>query len=73
MTMLEAVTLPKPQYEILRLPDGRHSGARFDPVRGVLEIQYKGSKYLFDLAQIKEAIDEKKNVCYDTCSGGSNR
>jgi hypothetical protein len=55
MTENSPATLPQPQYKPLRLPDGTHSGVCYDPLRGVLEIQRKGTKYYFDLAVMYNA------------------
>jgi hypothetical protein len=55
---------PVPQYEILRLPNGKHSGACFDARRFVLEIQRDGIKYYFDLALFSQGIDKLDEVCY---------
>lgn len=43
-------SLPTANYVALRLPDGRHSGVRWDAARGVLEVQKQGVRYYFDLA-----------------------
>jgi len=45
---------PVAQYESIFLPDGTHSGVRFDRNRGILEIQKKGVKYFFDLALMQQ-------------------
>lgn len=45
---------PVAQYEPIYLPDGTHSGVRFDRNRGILEIQKKGVKYFFDLALMQQ-------------------
>lgn len=58
--MIEQV-LPPAQYEPLEFPDKKLAG-RFDPVRGILEIQRAGIKYYFDLTQIKP-IDKRNNLC----------
>lgn len=52
MTENSPATLPKPQYKPLRLPDGTLA-ARYDPLRGVLEVKCQGMKYYFDLTQIE--------------------
>lgn len=58
--------LPPAQYEPLEFPD-KKLAARFDPIRGILEIQRAGIKYYFDLTQIrlsvKEAVDKSNNLC----------
>ena len=59
--------LPLARYADLRLPDGTHSGARYDPTRGVLEIQKRGKRYYFDLTQIlvKCTVAGDNELCYD--------
>lgn len=58
--------LPSPQYIELKFVDGGLAG-RYDPVRGVLEVQKRGMKHYFDLTQIrlsvKEAVDKSNNLC----------
>lgn len=58
--------LPSPQYVELKFVDGGLAG-RYDPVRGVLEVQRRGMKHYFDLTQIrlsvKEAVDKSNNLC----------
>lgn len=57
----------QPQYIDLRLPDGTHSGARFDAARGVLEIRRKGVTYYFDLTLMdsNEVVDKSVSYCYN--------
>lgn len=47
------LTLPEPTYIDLRFPDGTHSGVRLDIGRGILEVQKRGIKHLFDLTAIQ--------------------
>lgn len=56
----------QPQYEDLRLPDGKHSGVRVDVARGVLEVQRKGVRYYFDLTVLP--IAKPVQICYDSCA-----
>lgn len=44
------------RYVELRLPDGKLA-CRFDPVRGLLEVQARGIKHYFDLTQVALSID----------------
>ena len=46
------LALPAPTYTDLRFDDGTHSGVRIDLRRGILEVQKRGVKHLFDLATI---------------------
>lgn len=46
--------LPSPQYVDLPFSDGGLAG-RFDPVRGVLEVQRRGVKHYYDLAVLVQA------------------
>lgn len=57
---LSPVTLPAPRYVDLRFPDGAHSGARIDLARGVLEIQKRGVKHVFDLVMIQESEQRRE-------------
>lgn len=54
--------LPVPHYETIYLPDGTHSGVRFDRFRGILEIQKKGVKHFVDLATLQPITFEIKGV-----------
>lgn len=60
--------LPSPQYIELKFVDGGLAG-RYDPVRGVLEVQRRGTKHYFDLTQIllsvKETVDKSNNLCHN--------
>lgn len=49
-----ALALPEPTYIDLRFPDGTHSGVRVDVSRGILEVQKRGVKHLFDLTAIQQ-------------------
>jgi hypothetical protein len=53
---------PASQYVELRLPDGKLA-CRFDPIRGLLEVQSRGIKHYFDLTQVIQTIDNSKEVC----------
>ena len=53
--------LPAPKYIDLLYPDGTHSGIRFDARRGLLEVQKRGIKHVFDLAVI---VDPGERLCY---------
>lgn len=64
--------LPSPQYIELRLPDGKIAG-RFDPLRGVLEVQTRGVKHYFDLTQVVLTIDKSPELCYDIQQAGMQR
>lgn len=59
--MTQEAIVPPAQYEALMLPNGKLAG-RYDPLRGILEIQSAGIKYYFDLTQIKP-IDKRNNLC----------
>lgn len=50
---------PIAQYEPIYLPDGTHSGVRYDRIRGILEIQKKGVKHFFDLTALRPITSEK--------------
>lgn len=55
-------------YMELRYPDGKMA-ARYDPIRGLLELQKSNVKYLFDLVQLAEqAVDFSPGSCYTTGS-----
>lgn len=57
-----------PHYVELRYPDGKLA-ARFDPVRGLLELQKGNVKHLFDLALLAEQpIDLRAKLCYNADS-----
>lgn len=57
--------LPQPHYVDLRSPDGRLL-ARYDPTRGILEIAQRGTKYYFDLTQVRLlALEEPEQTCYN--------
>ena len=54
-----------PQYVELRYPDGKLA-AKYDPIRGILELQRQGVKFYFDLALLSmPAIEMPKEVCYN--------
>lgn len=52
------IFLPTSNYETIYFPNGDHTGVRFDRKRWILEIQKRGIKYYFDLANLKQV---KKN------------
>ena len=55
-----------PKYIELRYPDGKLA-ARYDPGRGLLEMQKAGVKVLFDLAILSDSpIDFTPDSCYTT-------
>lgn len=66
MAVVTKFILPSPQYIELRFPDGTHSGARYDPIRGVLEVQKRGIKHVFDLSEVVQTIDKCKKLCDNT-------
>ncbi|TXH53000.1 MAG: hypothetical protein E6Q97_14335 [Desulfurellales bacterium] len=47
------LALPAPTYTDLRFDDGTHSGVRIDLRRGILEVQKRGVKHVFDLTTIQ--------------------
>lgn len=62
--MIQSGTIA-PQYVDLRYPDGKLAG-RYDPARGILEIQRAGAKYYFDLTLCQILpLENKQEVCYD--------
>lgn len=50
---------PEPHYVPIYFADGTHTGVRFDPFRGILEIQKKGVKHFFDLTALRPITSEK--------------
>lgn len=58
-----ALTLPPPHWKDLRLPDGTHSGVRVDLLRGLLEVQKRSGKHIFDLTSL-QPLEEGERVCY---------
>lgn len=64
-TSVRQSILPSPQYADLRLPNGKLAG-RYDPTRGLLEVQTGGIKHYFDLTQIVKAIDNKTDSGYNS-------
>jgi len=61
----QTLALPAPQYQILRLPNGKHSGVAVDLRRWVLEVQRDGIKYYFDLTQLSaKTIENTPEPCY---------
>lgn len=54
------------KFVVVRYPDGRIA-FRYDPVRGIVELQDRRHKYYFDLTQIivNYPIDKSTNMCYD--------
>jgi hypothetical protein len=54
--------LVSPQDIELPFPDGGIAG-RFDPQRGILEVQRRGVKHYFDLAQLVQLIQNKASNC----------
>lgn len=61
---------PRSRYIDLRLPSGKHSGLRLDPVRMVLELQREGIKYYFDLAMM---YNPEKRIGQEDTNGVDNR
>jgi hypothetical protein len=61
----------QPQYEDLRLPDGRHTGVRVDVARGILEVQRNRIRYYFDLTTLP--IAKPVQICYDNRTGDSTK
>lgn len=57
-TQQKCNALPQSQYIDLHLPDGTHSGVRVDSRRGVLEIQRRGIKHYFDLAEVAQIAEQ---------------
>lgn len=55
------VSLPLPQYVDARYPDNKIA-FRYDPLRGIIEIQRNGIRYYFDLTIL--AIENKSEMCY---------
>lgn len=49
------------QYQDLRWPDGRLA-ARYDPARGMLEVQHRGDKCYFDLTQVLPIANGEQRV-----------
>lgn len=58
-----ALALPTPHWKDLRLPDGTHSGVRVDLLRGLLEVQKRSGKHIFDLTQM-QPIEDVERICY---------
>lgn len=54
-------TLPSADYETIYFPNGDHTGVRFDRSRWILEIQKRGIKYYFDLANLKQVKKNEQN------------
>jgi hypothetical protein len=54
-----------PTYVDLRFPDGKIA-ARYDPVRGILEMRHKGAMVYFDLVVCGvSAVEEPPKVAYN--------
>ncbi len=53
--------LPNTDYLDLYLPSGRHAGIRLDLRRGLLELQTRGTRYYFDLAEL---VARHEQACY---------
>ena len=64
-TSVRQSILPSPQYADLRLPNGKLAG-RYDPTRGLLEVQTGGIKHYFDLTQFVKPVDKINELCYDS-------
>lgn len=60
-TAMAVYQMPIAHYEPIYLPDGTHSGVRFDRFRGILEIQKKGVKHFFDLATLRPITPEVRS------------
>ena len=57
--------LPTPHYVELRYPDGKLA-ARYDPVRGILELRQRGATVYFDLAMLaNEVVEAPEETCYN--------
>ena len=57
---LPLVALPEPRYVDLRFEDGTHSGVRVDLMRGIIEVQKRGVKHVFDLVMIQESEQRRE-------------
>lgn len=57
--------LPSPHYIDVRYPDNKLA-FRYDPTRGVVEIQRNGCRHYFDLAVIVMPIENGQESCYTT-------
>jgi hypothetical protein len=51
----------QPQYQDLKWSDGKLAG-RYDPARGLLELQRRGATEVFDLAQILSIANGEQMV-----------
>lgn len=63
MASSNVLTLPTPHWEDLRLPDGTHSGVRVDLLRGLVEVQKRSGKHIFDLTSL-QPIEDVERICY---------
>lgn len=63
MASSNPLALLAPHWVDLRLPDGTHSGVRVDLLRGLLEVQKRSGKHIFDLAQLS-TIEDVERICY---------
>lgn len=64
----EAISVNKviPQFINVYYPDGRVA-FRYDPARGIVELQDRRIKHWFDLTQVivNKPVDQAQPVCYD--------
>lgn len=63
MASSNILTLPPPRWVDLRLQDGTHSGVRVDLRRGLLEVQKRSGKHIFDLTSL-QPLEEAERVYY---------
>lgn len=63
MASSNTLTLPPQHWVDLRLPDGTHSGVRVDLARGLLEVQKRSGRHVFDLTLL-QAIENSEHLCY---------
>lgn len=58
-----SIELPVARWVDLRLPDGSHSGIRVDLWRGLLEVQKRSGRHIFDLTAL-QPIEDTEQLCY---------
>jgi len=62
--MIAGTIVPVPHYIELRFSSGKLA-ARYDPVRGILELQERGVRQYFDLALVDLPLENQTDVCYN--------
>ena len=56
--------VPTPHYIELRFTSGKLA-ARYDPVRGILELSERGVKQYFDLTLVELPVEKNEQSCYN--------